>query len=107
LKLLEEHEVLYLTEFVDILGITKSQMTALIDKLIEMGYVNRTNDADDRRKIFVSATEEGEKITSKINKAINTQIDNHLSKLDQNELHTLENGLLILQKLCKNCNDIK
>lgn len=105
LKLLEGNKHLYVTEFVDILGITKPQMTSLIDKLIEMGYVNRTNDLNDRRRVYISITKEGENIASKINKAINNRIDTHLIKLSQKELETLENGLIILQKLCLNCTN--
>ena len=105
LKLLEGNKHLYVTEIVDILSITKPQMTALIDKLIKMGYVNRTNDLDDRRKIYISITESGKKITSEINHSINNQLDNHLIKLSQSELKALEQGLRILQKLCPNCDN--
>ena len=104
LKLLEENKRLYVTEFADRLDITKSQMTALVDKLIEMGYVKRINDIEDRRKIYLSATNNGAIITSTINKSIDNQINNHLIRLTQEELKALENGLLILQKLCFNCN---
>lgn len=103
LKLLEENKHLYITEFVDILSITKPQMTALIEKLIQMGLVNRTNDSKDRRKIYISATKKGSLITAKINKAVDNHIDTFLLKLSQEELKTLENGLRILQKLCPNC----
>ena len=103
LKLLKENKQLYVTEIVDMLGITKPQMTSLIDKLIFMGYVNRTNDINDRRKIFISLTEEGKTITAKANTAIENQMDNHLMQLTQQELESLENGLLILQKMCSNC----
>ena len=105
LKLLEGNKHLYVTEIVDILGITKPQMTSLIDKLINMGYVNRTNDLNDRRKIYISTTKEGENITSEINDIIDKQIDTHLIKLSQEELEALEKGLLILQKICPNCNN--
>lgn len=105
LKLLEEKKHLYVTEFVDTLGITKPQMTSLIDKLIDMGYVNRTNDLNDRRKVYISINQSGMNITSKINNAINNQLDNHLIKLSPMELETLEKGLLILQKLCPKCNN--
>ena len=105
LKLLEGNKHLYVTEIVDILGITKPQMTSLIDKLIYMGYVNRTNDLNDRRKIYISTTKEGENITSEINDIIDKQIDTHLIKLSQEELEALEKGLLILQKICPNCNN--
>ncbi len=104
LKLLEGGKHLFVTEFVEVLCITKPQMTSLIDKLIKIGYVNRTNDINDRRKIYISITKEGEAIASKINNAINSKIDTHLVKLPQEELITLEKGLLVLQKLCLNCN---
>lgn len=104
LKLLEENKQLYVTEFVDMLSITKPQMTSLIDKLSKMGYVTRTNDIDDRRKIYISATREGEEITMKINIAINNQIDDRLVKLTTKEIDTLRNGLLMLQKFCFNCS---
>ena len=104
LELLKENGQLYVTEFVDILSITKPQMTSLIDKLIKMGYVNRTNDMNDRRKIYISATPKGKMITSEINKTIDNKIDKYLFELTQKELEELQKGLLILQKLCSNCN---
>lgn len=103
LKLLKENKQLYVTEIVDILSITKPQMTSLIDKLIQMGYLNRTNDINDRRKIYISLTENGKAITAKINTAIDKQMDSYLTQLTQNEIDVLENGLLILKKLCINC----
>ena len=105
LKLLQDNKHLYVTEFADRLGITKSQMTALVDKLITMGYVNRINDIDDRRKIYLSVTKNGAEITSNINQSIDNQINNQLIKLTQEELEALGNGLMILQKLCFNCNN--
>ncbi|HSH52531.1 MAG TPA: MarR family transcriptional regulator, partial [Bacteroidales bacterium] len=104
LKLLEENKRLYITEFVDILSITKPQMTSLIDKLILLGYVERTNDINDRRKIYLSATKEGKMITSKINKTIDNEVNKYLADLTQIELDALKNGLLVLQKLYLNCN---
>lgn len=103
MKLLKENKQLYVTEIVDILSITKPQMTSLIDKLIQMGYLNRTNDINDRRKIYISLTEDGKAITAKINTAIDKQMDSYLTQLTQNEIDVLENGLLILKKLCINC----
>lgn len=91
-----------MTEFVDTLSIKKSQMTSLIDKLIKMGYVNFTNDLDDRRKVYIYITKEGGNITSRINKTINNQIYNHLIKISQKELEALENGYLIFQKFYSN-----
>jgi len=105
LHLLEENKKLYVTEFVDMLSITKPQMTSLIDKLSKMDYVTRTNDSDDRRKIYIALTNEGERVTQKINMVIDKQIDSRLVNLTQKEVVDLENGLLMLQKFCFDCND--
>ncbi|MDD3891142.1 MAG: MarR family transcriptional regulator [Bacteroidales bacterium] len=104
LKLLEENKQLYVTEFVEKLSITKPQMTSLLDKLSAMGYITRTNDIDDRRKIYISATREGEATTIKINTAIDNHIDNRLVRLTPVEIDTLESGLLMLQKFCFDCS---
>jgi len=104
LKQLEENKKLYVTEFVEKLSITKPQMTSLLDKLSAMGYITRTNDIDDRRKIYISATREGEATTIKINTAIDNHIDNRLVRLTPVEIDTLESGLLMLQKFCFDCS---
>ena len=66
MKMLQEKEKFYVTEIVQMLGITKSQMTTSVDKLLNLGYVERCADTTDRRKIYVSITKEGNKITNKI-----------------------------------------
>lgn len=104
LKLLETHEHLYISEFVEKLNITKPQMTSLLDKLIELDFISRTSDQNDRRKIVVTTTQSGEKLLTTINKAIDIQLDNYLVELNQEELSALENGLKVLKKLCVNCN---
>ncbi|MDY0075840.1 MAG: MarR family transcriptional regulator [Bacteroidales bacterium] len=104
LKLLETHENLYISEFVEKLNITKPQMTSLLDKLIELDFISRTTDQNDRRKIVVTTTQSGKKLLATINKAIDIQLDNYLIELSQEELSALENGLKVLQKLCVNCN---
>ena len=103
LKLLEENRLLYVNEFVDLLSITKPQMTSLIDKLNEMGYVTRTNDINDRRRIYIALTKEGARGLQNINRVIDKQIDSRLANLKPNEIVDLENGLLMLQKFCFNC----
>ena len=100
LKELDERNLLYVTELVDMLSITKSQMTASVDKLISLGYVERRNDSKDRRKIYLSITKEGIEITSKIKKNIEFQLKKNLEKLSPEELNNLESGLKVLYKFC-------
>jgi len=103
LKMLQEKEKYYVTEIVQMLGITKSQMTASVDKLLKLGYVERWTDTSDRRKIYVSITKDGNKITEKINNSIKERFHEDIKVLSQNELNDLEKGLKVLQKFCSAC----
>ena len=100
LKMLQEKEKFYVTEIVQMLGITKSQMTASVDKLLQLGYVERWADTKDRRKIFISLTKDGSQITEKINTRIKERFHKDIDVLSQNELDELEKGLKVLNKLC-------
>jgi DNA-binding MarR family transcriptional regulator len=100
LKMLQEKEQFYVTEIVQVLGITKSQMTSSVDKLLKLGYVERWADTKDRRKVFVALTKNGSEITEKINSQINELFHNSIKKLSQEELNDFEKGLIVLNKFC-------
>lgn len=100
LKMLQENEKFYVTEIVQMLGITKSQMTTSVDKLLKLGFVERWADTQDRRKIYVSITKDGNKITEKINTRIKERFNEDIKVLSQNDLDELEKGLKVLNKFC-------
>ena len=100
LKMLQEKKKFYVTEIVQMLGITKSQMTASVDKLLKLGYVERWTDTTDRRKIYVSITKDGKQISDKINARIKERFNEDIKVLSQNELNELEKGLIVLNKFC-------
>jgi len=107
LKMLQEKNKFYVTEIVQMLGITKSQMTVSIDKLLKLGYVDRFTDTQDRRKIYVSITKKGSLITNKIYTRIKEQFNEDIQILSQEELNKLEQGLIVLKKFCSLCEQKK
>ena len=100
LKMLQEKEKFYVTEIVQMLGITKSQMTTSVDKLLKLGYVERWADTSDRRKIYVSITKDGRQISGEIITRIKERFNEDIKILSQNELNELEKGLKVLNKFC-------
>ena len=100
LKMLQEKEKFYVTEIVQVLGITKSQMTSSVDKLLKQEYVKRWADTQDRRKIFIALTKKGSDITEKINSRINELFYEAIKEFPQEELDDFEKGLIILNKFC-------
>ena len=103
LKLLNEKDKLYITEIVKLLGITKPQMTASVDKLISLNYILRDDDKKDRRKKYLTITKSGIEITNSIIKKINTLINENLIHLSDKEINQLKNGLKVLYKFCTTC----
>ena len=102
-RLLDEHGQMYITEIVDLIGMTKPQMTATADKLIKMGLITRIYDESDRRKIFLSLTPEGEQWAVKINQNIDIIVNRLLSDLSENEIAELALGLKAFNKICSLC----
>ncbi|MBQ2726274.1 MAG: MarR family transcriptional regulator [Clostridia bacterium] len=48
-----------MTEFAGELGITKQQLTKLVNDLEAQNYVKRSHNAENRRQVYISITEEG------------------------------------------------
>ena len=48
-----------MTKFANEMGITKQQMTKLVNDLEEKGYVERSHNKENRRQVYISITEEG------------------------------------------------
>jgi len=55
-------EKLTMKELTEKIGKDKSTVTALVDKLIKQGYVEKTKDVEDNRVVFVSLTEKGREL---------------------------------------------
>ena len=66
------------------LGISKPNVTPLLDKLVEKGYVDRVPDARDRRIVNIVVTEKG--------KRFNAARNAHCRKVIKRNLAALRSG---------------
>jgi len=48
-----------MTKFANEMGITKQQLTKLVNDLEEKGYVERSHNKENRRQVYISITDEG------------------------------------------------
>ena len=53
------NEPLTMTEFARELGITKQQLTKLVNDLEDQNYVRRAHNTENRRQVYISITDEG------------------------------------------------
>lgn len=75
------------------MGISKPNVSALIDKLIVLGYVERKPDERDRRVIHIALTARGRKFLANRLQVVRKGIKYNLSVLDSADLDSLYGAL--------------
>ncbi|GGG12101.1 MarR family winged helix-turn-helix transcriptional regulator [Paenibacillus aceti] len=58
------------TELAEVFSVGKSSITAIITRLVDKGLIERTRDVQDRRVVYLSLTEHGRMIYSKMQESI-------------------------------------
>ncbi len=93
LFILKGHGEIPTSEIAKHLFISKPQMTKEIDKLIEMGLVERLPDKKDRRVINIDLTEKGNVFLSKFMEKRRAALEERLSVLPEEDLIVLSESL--------------
>lgn len=70
-----QNEKLSMKDLSDKIGRKKNTVTVLSDKLLTLGYINRKPDAKDKRIAYLSLTEKGMELRSKVQTVINQLLD--------------------------------
>jgi len=103
LKVLKKSGELPMSEISRSVYISKSNMTSIIDKLVEDGLVERLPNKNDRRIIDISLTDKGNDLLRNWRKHSNNEIKMNLSLLSNEDLEkfyeSVENIKNILLKI--------
>lgn len=81
------------------LGIAKPNITPLIDKLIECGYVERRRDVDDRRVVNVVLLPAGQEKLSDIRETIVRQVMRWMGTIPEKDFFELEKALQTVSQI--------
>jgi MarR family transcriptional regulator, organic hydroperoxide resistance regulator len=81
------------------LKVTPSNMTGVIDRLVDQGLVSRTENPDDRRVILLQATEKGEALVSALREKRSSYLSQALIDLGQEDLISINQGLTVLARV--------
>lgn len=75
------------------LNICKSNVTPLVQKLIDKGLVQRITNENDRRYIYISITESGEKFLARHKELVIEHLQKKICSLKEEELEVLAESL--------------
>ncbi len=89
LMVLKKNGVMPVSELGKKLCISKPNMTSLTDSLIKEGFIERSDNKNDRRIILLTITKKGETEAKKIFDNAKETVKENLSKLDEKDLEEL------------------
>lgn len=98
---LEKEKSVPISQVAKKLGISKSNMTPIIDKLIELDLVKRYSDTKDRRVLRVELTPKAIKLFEYLESLAKESIKNKISVLPDNDLDDLSNSLYTLSSIIR------
>jgi DNA-binding MarR family transcriptional regulator len=75
------------------LEVTPSNVTGIVDRLVEQGLVSRTQNPEDRREMTLQATDKGKALISNLKEVGIKRMTQILSLLSLEELSALAQGL--------------
>lgn len=85
LFILQVQQPTSLKNLCDILGVSASAGSIMVDKYVKQGLIARTPDPSDRRKIVLSLTEAGTELVKQNTEQLNTNLNGSLESLSQEE----------------------
>ena len=93
-----------ISQIADSLGISKSNMTPIIDNLINCGLVNRYNDPKDRRILRIELTKKSFDLLDAFRVAFCNLFKEKISTLSDDDIITLDNSMTNLITIFKKLN---
>jgi DNA-binding MarR family transcriptional regulator len=78
------------------LGVTPTNVTGIIDRLVKQGLVSRTEDVQDRRMLLLQATGRGEELVAKLRERRRGYLSEVLACFSVDELAMLAQGFNLL-----------
>jgi len=93
LKVLKDGGTMHVAKIGEKLVIAKAQMTHLIDKLVELGFIERAPCQADRRTMNISLTKRGEKFMVEQDALILNAVRENMASLSDGELEALSGSL--------------
>jgi DNA-binding MarR family transcriptional regulator len=99
MKLLQEEGTRHPAEIGERLLIAKAQMTHLIDKLVDLGFVRREMNSSDRRTFNISLTEKGSRVMEEQDNLVVNAVRENMASLSDKEIETLSTSLRNLRDI--------
>jgi DNA-binding MarR family transcriptional regulator len=94
------------SEISKIFSVSKPNVTTLVNKLVDGGYVQRSHDDKDRRVIKISITDKGRKLLIKRTRIVKKYMLGVFAKLSEDEIIDISKAMEVYNNLVMKMNRI-
>lgn len=94
-------------ELAKMLLVTPTAITALVDRLVRRGYVNREHDTVDRRRVILAVTEAGHQASEATVQVVAESLAEMLVSLTEQEVEQISTGMLLLETALDRAQPLK
>ncbi|WP_058306451.1 MarR family winged helix-turn-helix transcriptional regulator [Gracilibacillus massiliensis] len=105
LHIVEQADSIQMADIANKLGINKSNLTPLIQKLVEKGYIYKIKDNQDRRITYIKMTVEGQQFSKKNKAILYDKMQERFSSLSQDDKNDLKASFTKINKILSNIED--
>lgn len=98
---LAHHGQMKISDLSEILGLSNSTVSGILDRLENQGFIERTRSKEDRRVVYVKVTDEFKKKSQKQFEDINKMVEQMMEKASPEEMETIFRGMDTLEKVVK------
>ena len=96
LILLEARGELAISAIADALAVGRPSASVLVEQMVQMGLVRRSEDVADRRRSLVCLTDQGKDLAARLHRGDEQFMASMFARLDAADLRALEQGLQAL-----------
>ncbi|WP_143191978.1 MULTISPECIES: MarR family winged helix-turn-helix transcriptional regulator [Paenibacillus] len=96
MRLIKSQDLCTSTYLAEAVAVGKSSITAIINRLVEAGFIDRTRDENDRRQVYLSLTNTGRETYSTAEKQVHEVISPYFSHFEERDI---EKFITMFEKL--------
>ncbi|MBE4906916.1 MarR family transcriptional regulator [Bacillus luteolus] len=93
------------SELAEVFNVKKSAITAMINRMWEKGFIERTRDENDRRVVYLTLTDKGNELFLKTEQRIHKLVESLITKFEQTEIEQFIKTFEKLNQLLQESND--
>jgi MarR family transcriptional regulator, organic hydroperoxide resistance regulator len=99
LRTLAHHNPATITQIADVLKISQPTASQLVDRLVQGGLAQRSEDPTDRRRMLVRLSKKGQQLHERLRGVWRARFRTWLQRMDTDELEALHRGYGALERI--------